>query len=119
MPDDGAHRNGAAGLVGLDLVVDVADQAMRGREHKVRRERGAGAQILARIHDHYDGARGPAGRRRRIAGNGGSGGGEQQEGDGGEDAEHGVHQPWRGTLSIHALARLRRTGTDDKCEPRH
>ena len=91
---------------------------MRGGEHEVGRQRGAGAQVVARIHDHHDGARGPARRRRRIAGNGRSGGGEQQEADSGEDAEHGVHEPWlRNFVNSHPGAGCRRT--EGTCEPSH
>src|SRR5262249_42355017 len=88
MPHDGAHRNITAGLVGLDLVFDVADHAMRGREHEIGRERGAGAQVLARVYQHYDRPGGPACRWRGIAGHGASGGGEKQERNEGEDAGH-------------------------------
>ncbi len=42
MPDNSAHRDGDAGLVSLDLVFAVAQQAVRGGEHQVARKRGAG-----------------------------------------------------------------------------
>ena len=41
---------------------------MRGGEHQIARQRRAGAQVAARIHDHHDRPRRPAGGRRRIAG---------------------------------------------------
>ena len=68
MAHDGAHGDRHAGLVGLHLVVDRPHDAMRGGEHQVARQRGAGAQIVARIHQHHDRARRPAVRGRRIAG---------------------------------------------------
>jgi len=57
-------------------------------EHEITRERRAGAEIVARIHDHDDRSRCPGGRRWRIAGHRKSGRRQNKANDEGKDAGH-------------------------------
>ena len=61
-----------------DLVGRAGLHAMRRRQHQLRRDQRAGAEIAARADDGDDGAADAVGRRRAAADDGMSGRGEQQ-----------------------------------------
>ena len=103
---DGARREFFAVLIGLDAIGKPRRHAMRGGEHQLARERGAGAQIAARVHHHHDCARRPAGGRRGVAADGESGRAEREGGEGEDRRRMGAMSLGTLRLSMTRGARL-------------
>jgi hypothetical protein len=57
-----------------------------GCEHQIARQRGAGAEIVARVDNHHNRPRRPSNGRRRITGNGQSGCADHQANNDGKNA---------------------------------